>query len=396
MKIAFLTAGGIAPCLSASIGGLIKSYNSVYNDAELIGYLNGYKGLLTGQKISFPDSVKSKTNVFDLFGGSPLGNSRVKLTNVEDCIEKGFINKNQNPLDVAAQQLIKDKVDILHTIGGDDTNTMAAELSFYLKENNYDLTVVGLPKTVDNDVYPISQTLGAYTAAEQGAIFFDNISNENTTSSRQLIIHEVMGRNCGWLTAQTAREYRRRLDSKEFLPEALIDRSRWDIDAVYLPETSIDFDSECERLKKVMNKKDCVNIFLSEGAGTQIIVKELESQGHKIQRDAFGHVALDSLNPGKWFAKLFTKKLSADKTLVQKSGYFARSAAPNKKDLELIRLSCELAVKSAKNGNSGVVGLDDDNKNMSLIDFKRIKGGKPFDVNQEWFKALLAEIGQIN
>jgi pyrophosphate--fructose-6-phosphate 1-phosphotransferase len=396
MKIAFLTAGGIAPCLSASIGGLIKSYNSVYNDAELIGYLNGYKGLLTGQKISFPDSVKSKTNVFDLFGGSPLGNSRVKLTNVEDCIEKGFINKNQNPLDVAAQQLIKDKVDILHTIGGDDTNTMAAELSFYLKENNYDLTVVGLPKTVDNDVYPISQTLGAYTAAEQGAIFFDNISNENTTSSRQLIIHEVMGRNCGWLTAQTAREYRRRLDSKEFLPEALIDRSRWDIDAVYLPETSIDFDSECERLKKVMNKKDCVNIFLSEGAGTQIIVKELESQGHKIQRDAFGHVALDSLNPGKWFAKLFTKKLSADKTLVQKSGYFARSAAPNKKDLELIRLSCELAVKSAKNGKSGVVGLDDDSKNMSLIDFKRIKGEKPFDVNQEWFKALLAEIGQIN
>lgn len=396
MKIAFLTAGGIAPCLSASIGGLIKSYNSVYNDAELIGYLNGYKGLLTGQKISFPDSVKSKTNVFDLFGGSPLGNSRVKLTNVEDCIEKGFIDKNQNPLDVAAQQLIKDKVDILHTIGGDDTNTMAAELSFYLKENNYDLTVVGLPKTVDNDVYPISQTLGAYTAAEQGAIFFDNISNENTTSSRQLIIHEVMGRNCGWLTAQTAREYRRRLDSKEFLPEALIDRSRWDIDAVYLPETSIDFDSECERLKKVMNKKDCVNIFLSEGAGTQIIVKELESQGHKIQRDAFGHVALDSLNPGKWFAKLFTKKLSADKTLVQKSGYFARSAAPNKKDLELIRLSCELAVESAKNGKSGVVGLDDENKNMSLIDFKRIKGGKPFDVNQEWFKALLAEIGQIN
>ena len=396
MKIAFLTAGGIAPCLSASIGGLIKSYNSVYNDAELIGYLNGYKGLLNGQKISFPDSVKSKTNVFDLFGGSPLGNSRVKLTNVEDCIEKGFIDKNQNPLDVAAQQLIKDKVDILHTIGGDDTNTMAAELSFYLKENNYDLTVVGLPKTVDNDVYPISQTLGAYTAAEQGAIFFDNISNENTTSSRQLIIHEVMGRNCGWLTAQTAREYRKRLDSKEFLPEALIDRSRWDIDAVYLPEASIDFDSECERLKKVMNKKDCVNIFLSEGAGTQIIVKELESQGHNIKRDAFGHVALDSLNPGKWFANLFTKKLSADKTLVQKSGYFARSAAPNKKDLELIRLSCELAVKSAKNGKSGVVGLDDDNKNMSLIDFKRIKGGKPFDLNQEWFKALLAEIGQIN
>ena len=397
MKIAFLTAGGIAPCLSASIGGLIKSYNSIFPTAELLGYLNGYKGLLTAQKITIPDSVKKNTKIFDRYGGSPIGNSRVKLTNIENCVQQGYINDGQVPLEVAAQQLIKDKVDILHTIGGDDTNTMAAELSFYLNDNGYDLTVVGLPKTVDNDVYPISQTLGAYTAAEQGAIFFENLSNENTTSSRQLIIHEVMGRNCGWLTAQTAREYRQRLDTKEFLPEALIERSRWDIDAVYIPEMPLNFEIECERLLRLMNEKDCVNIFLSEGAGTETIVKELESEGQEIKRDAFGHVALDALNPGKWFAKQFTKKLLAEKTLVQKSGYFARSAAPNKKDLELIKLSCELAVVSAKNGKSGVVGLDDNDDNkMGLIDFKRIRGGKPFDVNQEWFSSLLSEIGQKN
>ena len=397
MKIAFFTAGGIAPCLSASIGGLIKSYNSTFPNAELLGYLNGYKGLLTGQKITIPDSVKKNTKIFDRYGGSPIGNSRVKLTNIENCLQEGYINDGQVPLEVAAQQLIKDKVDILHTIGGDDTNTMEAELSFYLKDNGYDLTVVGLPKTVDNDVYPVSQTLGAYTAAEQGAIFFENLSNENTTSSRQLIIHEVMGRNCGWLTAQTAREYRQRLDTKEFLPEVLIERSRWDIDAVYVPEMPLDFDIECERLLNLMNEKDCVNIFLSEGAGTETIVKELESDGQEIQRDAFGHLALDALNPGKWFAKQFSKKFLADKTLVQKSGYFARSAAPNKKDLELIKLSCDLAVASAKNGESGVAGLDDDNDNkMELIDFKRIRGGKPFDVNQEWFSSLLSEIGQKN
>ncbi len=397
MKIAFLTAGGIAPCLSASIGGLIKSYNSVFPDAQLIGYLNGYKGLLTGKKIFFPDSVKNNIKIFDQYGGSPIGNSRVKLTNIENCVKEGYIKDGQVPLEVAARQLMEDNVDILHTIGGDDTNTMAAELSFYLKDNGYDLTVVGLPKTVDNDVYPVSQTLGAYTAAEQGAIFFENLSNENTTSSRQLIIHEVMGRNCGWLTAQTAREYRQRLDTKEFLPEVLIERSRWDIDAIYVPEMPLDFDIECERLLNLMNEKDCVNIFLSEGAGTETIVKELESDGQEIQRDAFGHVALDALNPGKWFAKQFTKKLLAEKTLVQKSGYFARSAAPNKKDLELIKMSCDLAVVSAKNGKSGVAGLDDDNENkMELIDFKRIRGGKPFDVNQEWFSSLLSEIGQKN
>ncbi len=395
MKIAFLTAGGIAPCLSASIGGLIESYNSLAPDAELVGYLNGYKGLLTGQSISIPESVKKNSHILNSFGGSPIGNSRVKLTNVENCIQKGYINEGDNPLQIAAQQLIKDEVDILHTIGGDDTNTMAAELSFYLKKNNYELTVVGLPKTVDNDVFPITQTLGAFTAAEQGAIFFENISNENTTSSRQLIIHEIMGRDCGWLTAYTAKEYRDRLSKREFLPAVLIDRSRWDIDAVYVPEMPIDFNAECERLIKRMDEKDSVNIFLSEGAGTDTIINELESEGKKVERDAFGHVALDSLNPGQWFAKQFTDKLSADKTLVQKSGYFARSAAPNEKDLQLIKSSCMFAAENAFNGQSGVVGLDDDNnKQMSLIDFKRIKGGKPFDINQEWFTSLLTEIGQ--
>jgi len=395
MKIAFLTAGGIAPCLSASIGGLIESYNSLAPDAELVGYLNGYKGLLTGQSISIPESVKKNSHILNSFGGSPIGNSRVKLTNVENCIQKGYINEGDDPLEVAAQQLIKDEVDILHTIGGDDTNTMAAELSFYLKKNNYELTVVGLPKTVDNDVFPITQTLGAFTAAEQGAIFFENISNENTTSSRQLIIHEIMGRDCGWLTAYTAKEYRDRLSKREFLPAVLIDRSRWDIDAVYVPEMPIDFNAECERLIKRMDEKDSVNIFLSEGAGTDTIINELESEGKKVERDAFGHVALDSLNPGQWFAKQFTDKLSADKTLVQKSGYFARSAAPNEKDLQLIKSSCMFAAENAFNGQSGVVGLDNDNnKQMSLIDFKRIKGGKPFDINQEWFTSLLTEIGQ--
>ena len=95
---------------------------------------------------------------------------------------------------------------------------------------------MGLPKTVDNDVFPIQQTLGAWTAAEQGAIFFENISNENTTSSRQLIIHEIMGRECGWLTAATTMEYRKKLKNKIFLPSILIEKKRWDVDAVYIPE----------------------------------------------------------------------------------------------------------------------------------------------------------------
>jgi len=395
MKIAFLTAGGIAPCLSASIGALIESYNDLAPEAELLGYLHGYRGLLLGNKIEIPASIREKTDILYEFGGSPIGNSRVKLTNAENCIKRGYIKKGEDPLKVAANQLMKDGINILHTIGGDDTNTMAAQLSFYLKENNYNLTVVGLPKTVDNDVYPITQTLGAWTAAEQGAIFFENIANENTTSSRQLIIHEVMGRHCGWLTAYTAKEYHDRIKKRNFLPELLIDQQRWDVDAVYIPEMDIDFDAECNRLKKMMDEKDSVNIFLSEGAGTDIIIKEMDAAGETVERDAFGHVALDTLNPGQWFAKQFTDQLEADKTLVQKSGYFSRSAAPNKQDLELIKASGKLGPKLALDGQCGVVGMDEEkNGELGLIDFKRIKGGKPFNVDQRWFNELLAEMGQ--
>ena len=395
MKIAFLTAGGIAPCLSSSIGALIESYNNLAPEAEMIGYLNGYRGLLLGKSLRFPEEVKTNYPILYDFGGSTIGNSRVKLTNTDDCVKRGYVGENGDPIKVATNQLIKDQVDILHTIGGDDTNTMAAQLSSYLHENNYNLTVVGLPKTVDNDVFPVTQTLGAWTAAEQGALFFENIANENTTSTRQLIIHEVMGRNCGWLTAQTAYDYREKMKKRTFFPEMLIDQSRWDVDAVYVPETDFDFQEEVDRLKKRMDEKDGVNIFLSEGAGLETIVREMESRGEEVPKDAFGHIRLDEINPGQWFAKQFSGALDAEKTLVQKSGYFARSAKPNQQDLDLIKRSAFFGAEQAIKGNSGMAGLDDDhNKELRLIEFERIKGGKPFDTTVDWYKTMLNDIGQ--
>ena len=393
MKIAFLTAGGLAPCLSASIGALVERYNELFPSVELMGYLHGYKGLLLGNTLPFPPEIKDHNKLLYQFGGSPIGNSRVKLTNVDHCVSKGYINNGEDPLDVAADQLKEDGVDILHTIGGDDTNTMASVLAAHLEISGHDLTVVGLPKTVDNDVTPIKQTLGAWTAAEQGAVFFENIANENTTSTRQLIIHEVMGRHCGWLTAATANEYRKRLDKIGFFPELLMSRERWDLDAVYIPELDWNFQEEVERLRKRMDDKDGVNIFLSEGAGLDTIVREIEVQGEDVPRDSFGHVRLDEINPGQWFAKQFAGHLGADKVLVQKSGYFARSARPGKKDLDLIKRSAFLAVESALEKKSGVAGLDEDNNGkLGLIGFERIQGGKHFDHSAEWFQAIKDDI----
>jgi pyrophosphate--fructose-6-phosphate 1-phosphotransferase len=395
-KIALLTAGGLAPCLSAAVGYLIDMYSKKLPKAEIIGYRNGYMGLLRGWSIPVTPQVRKMALTLTQHGGSPIGNSRVKLTNVKDCVKRGLVKEGQDPLHVAAEQLVKDGVTILHTIGGDDTNTTAADLAAYLASNDYNLTVVGLPKTIDNDVMPIRQTLGAATAAEQGAIFWENAVNEQSTNPRMLLIHEVMGRHCGWLTAATADVYRKRLKKQKFVPGFGLPMAYKDIDAVYVPEIPIDLEAEAVRLKKVMDEEDCVTIFLSEGAGVDDIVKEMQTRGEEPERDAFGHVKIDKINPGQWFARRFADMVGAEKTLVQKSGYFARSAKANKEDLALIRKMCAEAVKSALAGTPGVIGNDEEKKGspMRAIEFPRIKGGKHFDVEERWFSALLRDIGQ--
>ena len=394
-KVGILTAGGLAPCLSSAIGFLIDEYSRVAPDVEIIGYINGYKGLLKGESIRVTPEVRKHALYLTEHGGSPLGNSRVKLTNKKDCEKRGLVKEGEDPQQVAAEQLVKDGVDVLHTIGGDDTNTAAADLAAYLAENNYGLTVVGLPKTIDNDVYPIRQSFGAWTAAEMGASYFAHVVKENTANPRMLIVHEVMGRNCGWLTAATAVAYRKLLDTQHWHPEFGATREREEIHAVYIPEMPFDAKTEAERLRKVMDKNDCVNIFVSEGACVPTIIKELEAKGEEVPRDAFGHPRLDKVNVGQYVGRRFGELLGAEKVQVFKSGYFARSAAPCKKDLKLIEKCARKAVECALAGESGVVGPDEDKGALvHACEFTRIKGGKPFNVRKGSFRKMLAEIGQ--
>ena len=71
-----------------------------------------------------------------------------------------------------------------------------------------------------------------------------------------------------------------------------------------------------------MDEQGNFNNFLSEGAGVPEIIAELEANGEEVQRDPFGHVKLDTINPGQWFARQFAKLIGADKVMVQKSGYY--------------------------------------------------------------------------
>lgn len=394
-RVALLTAGGLAPCLSAAVGALIERYSEVAPGVEIIAYRNGYRGLLLGDFIVITPEIRSQAHLLQAFGGSPIGNSRVKLTNIQDCVTRGLVQPGQDPQQVAAEQLVADGVDVLHTIGGDDTNTAAAELATYLAKNNYGLGVVGLPKTIDNDVFPIAQSLGAWTAADQGALHFSNIVSEHTSSPKMLIVHEVMGRHCGWLTAATAISYRKLLDEMTWLPEFGLTRNRREVHAVYIPEIEIDLTTEAKRLSAVMESVGNVNIFLSEGAGVDSIVAEMRTRGEEIPLDPFGHVKIDKINPGAWFADQFAPMIGAEKVLVQKSGYFARSAPANERDQELIRDCAEVAVQAALSGISGLVGQDEDRDNeIRACEFERVAGAKPFNTEQPWFNELLNQISQ--
>jgi pyrophosphate--fructose-6-phosphate 1-phosphotransferase len=394
-KVGILTAGGLAPCLSAAIGGLIERYAKKAPDVEIVCYVNGYMGLLAGDSLQVTDAVRRDARVLTRYGGSPIGNSRVKLTNVKDCIKRGLVQEGQDPQQVAADRLVKDGVDVLHTIGGDDTNTAAADLAAFLARNGYRLTVVGLPKTIDNDVYPIRQSLGAWTAAEEGARYFANVVSEHNANPRMLIVHEVMGRNCGWLTAATAAAYRKLLDGMAFVPDLGLSRMRREVHGVYIPEMALDVAGEAARLRGIMDEHDCVNVFVSEGACVETIIRELAAKGEEVPRDAFGHPRLDKVNVGAWFAKQFAGMLGAEKTLVQKSGYYSRAAPANAADRKLIRRCAGKAVECALQRRGGVIGEDEDRGGkLRAIEFPRIKGGKPFDIDAPWFGELLAAIGQ--
>jgi pyrophosphate--fructose-6-phosphate 1-phosphotransferase len=393
--VAMLTAGGLAPCLSSAVGGLIERYTQVAPEARILVYRNGYAGLLTGDSVEVTDEVRASAHLLHRFGGSPIGNSRVKLTNVEDCLERGLVQPGQDPLHVAAEQLTRDQVDVLHTIGGDDTNGTAADLAAYLSSHDYELTVVGLPKTIDNDVVPIRQSLGAWTAAEQGAAFARHIVAEHSSNPRMLVVHEVMGRNCGWLTAATAQAHHQWVQGQEFAGWLESSPRAWDVHGVFIPERPFDIADEAKRLRAVMDDVGGVNLFISEGAGISEIVASLEQGGHQVPRDPFGHVQLDKVNPGAWFAQQFADELGAEKVLVQKSGYFVRSAPANEADLALIKSCTTYAVDAALRGESGVVGEDEERGDeLRAIEFDRIRGGKPFDPATVWFTELLADLGQ--
>lgn len=179
--IGILTSGGDAPGMNAAIRAVTRT--AIYNDIEVKGIYRGFKGLITGEIESF--KTNSVSNIIQR-GGTVLKSAR--------CEE--FLAPEGRK--IAYDNLVEHGIDALVVIGGDGTLTGAAIFA-----SEYNIPVVGLPGTIDNDLLGTDVTIGYDTALNTVVEAVDKI-RDTASSHERLFFIEVMGRNCGALALHSA------------------------------------------------------------------------------------------------------------------------------------------------------------------------------------------------
>ena len=184
-----LTSGGDAPGLNAAIRGVCRSAMINYG-MKIIGIKNGYRGLINGD--GFPITSETVSGILTR-GGTLLGTSREKpFKNPVPNPETGLL-----PIEAIKKNYKKWKLDALVVLGGNGTNTTGSLLA---KEG---LNVIGLPKTIDNDIVGTDVTFGFHTAVDVATEAIDRIHTTAHSHSRVMVV-EVMGHKAGWLGLYSA------------------------------------------------------------------------------------------------------------------------------------------------------------------------------------------------
>jgi ATP-dependent phosphofructokinase / diphosphate-dependent phosphofructokinase len=259
MRVGVLTGGGDCPGLNAVIRAVVRKGVAQYQQ-EFIGFRDGWRGPLEGD--GFALDVKSVRGILPR-GGTILGSSRTNPLKVEGGVER------------IVENLINFKVDALVAIGGEDTLGVATTL------HEHGIRVVGVPKTIDNDLNATDYTFGFDTAVN---IAMEAIDRLHTTaeSHRRVLIVEVMGRHAGWI--------------------ALHAGLAGGANIILIPELPFDVDKVCGYIESRFKTNYAPIIVAAEGAipaGGEMVLKDTS-------RDAFGHVKLSGV--GDWLAREVEKR----------------------------------------------------------------------------------------
>ena len=246
MRVAILTGGGDCPGLNAVIRGIVKARN----EEEMIGIRRGWRGAVEDTYVELGnDDVEG----IHLIGGTILGTSRVNPFSIDEGAEK--IEKN----------LKKHQIDALIAIGGDDTLSVAAKFS------SRGLKIVGVPKTIDNDVSNTDYTFGFHTAVNVGADAIDRLQSTAKSHERVMFV-ELMGRNAGWITLEAG------LAAGAHL--------------ILIPEFPRTIDEIIKIIDKRMKLKGYAVIAIAEGFKPTDLGSVV---GDKRNIDAFGHIKLGGI-----------------------------------------------------------------------------------------------------
>ena len=183
-RIGILTSGGDCPGLNAAIRGVARAAYELF-DAEIVGIRNGYGGLIEGE---FQEMTPQQFSGILTLGGTILGTSRQPFRNMRVIADNGV--DKVAAMKKTYKQL---KLDCLVTLGGNGTHKTANLLS------EEGLNVIGLPKTIDNDIFGTDFTFGFHTAVDIATDVIDRIHTTATSHGRCMVI-ELMGNKAGWLT----------------------------------------------------------------------------------------------------------------------------------------------------------------------------------------------------
>jgi len=278
MKIGVLTGGGDCPGLNPAIRGIVL--RAIDLEYEVIGIKEGWKGLINAdtQALTINDVEEIISQ-----GGTILGTSRTNPFKKEDDKDKVLEN------------IRKLELDAIIAIGGEDTLGVAEKLY------QLGVKVVGVPKTMDNDLSCTDYTFGFDSAVTAAVEALERL-RDTGRSHRRIMILEVMGRYAGWV--------------------ALFTGIAGGADWILIPEIPVDLDKMCEHLKKLRQRgKHYALIVISEAVELPGITEEEQ------EKDAFGHVILKEKGVGEKLAAEIEKRMKVE-TRVSVIGHMQRGGSP--------------------------------------------------------------------
>ena len=352
-RAAIVTCGGLCPGLNNVIRSVTRELRRAYGVTSVLGIRGGYKGL---------DPARGKPPI--------------ELTEelVEEIHQKGgtLLGTSRGPVDItlAVDFLIAQKVDILFTVGGDGTQRGGHALYHEAARRGHPLAVVGIPKTIDNDVRYVSRTFGFGTAVDEAVRVITSAHTEARSVDNGVSVVKLMGRHAGFIAAAAT-------------------VASQDVNFCLVPEQPFVLKSLLASLERRLEKKEHAVIVVAEGAGQDLLGKsgETDASGNAKLED-IGHFLRDTIE-----AHFKSRGIEMTMRYFNPS-YQIRGCAANTEDALLCDRLGRHAVHAAMSGRTGLV-ISYLNGEFVHVPIDLIAaGGKRLDLDGELWHAVLSSTGQ--